>query len=172
MPAIGIPPPLVLSPFNHEMRGQTHGQSINNLASSTWPTANRAYVFPFHLNEVMKLAAMSVMVGTVSAGHVDLGVYSLNLKRIISTGSVVTAAANTVHNSALSQVLPPGDYYAAMACDSTTATFLRLSPGIFQQMTMGSYQMASAFVLPATFVAARISSAYIPAFNLIFAPRS
>lgn len=172
MPSIGIPPPLVLSPFNHEMRGQTHGQSINNLASATWPTANRAYIFPFRLNESMKLAAMSVMVGTVSAGHVDLGIYSNSLKLIISTGSVVTATANTVHKSTLALTIPPGDYYAGMSCDSATATFLRLSPGIFQHMTMGSYQMASAFVLPATFVAARISSAFIPAFNLIFAPRS
>lgn len=172
MPNAFLPPPLVLSPFNMEMHALVHGQSINAMASAAWPTANRAYVYPFHLSESMKLAAMSVMVGAASAGHVDLGLYSNDLKLIISSGSVVTAAISTRHVSALSMILPPGDYYAAMACDSVSAAFLRAAPGSFQQMPMGSLQMATAFPLPATFTAARISASYIPAFNITFAPRS
>lgn len=129
--------------------------STNNIASptsGTWGTANRAVYIPLTLRRPFTLASMAVYNGATATGNIDLGIYTEDGVLIWSSGSTAQSGTNAyqVVTPGSPVKLPPGRYYIAMACSSTSATILGRA---FLQHTgraVGAGIQASAFPLPST----------------------
>src|SRR5262245_36344187 len=100
--------------------GSIHHISIGSLA---WSTANSAVYLPVILESAVLIKSLSLANGTVVSGNFDVGLYSADGKRIMSTGS--TAQAGTTNSQTVDTTdtpVGPGLFYLACAIDNTTAT--------------------------------------------------
>lgn len=139
--------------------------------SAVWPTANLALFFPFLLDEPRLVQHISHVNGTVVSGNVDVGVYDRNGARLVSKGTTAQAGVSTIQTHDVTDtLLAAGLYYAAMVLDNVTGTVARAQPGgVPGQAAAGAYQMATAFVLPATATFALPAVSYVPSLAVHFA---
>ena len=139
------------------------------LASAVWPTANKAFYFPFGLPFRFNVRRMFVANGGTVSGNFDIGIYTLDGKRIYASGSTAQAGTTALQYVSLSTelILPPDAYYLALAFDNTTATTQRnAAAGINGVRAMGVLQETSAFALPASMTPAAVSAVYVPLFGI------
>lgn len=122
------------------------------ISAGTNIVANKAYFVPFTLNEEVTVYAMGWINGTQVAGNIDVGIYYEDGVRLLSTGSTLqagTTASQVV--DVTDTVVKPGNYYLAMAGDTTTAQVVyRVSMGVLPQICLGVKHLTSAFPLPST----------------------
>lgn len=144
----------------------TQAIGVTNNAFATWPSANAAIFMPIRIIEPTLIVNIAVSNGTL-AGNTDVGIYSLNGVRLVSSGSTAQAGSFQTFDIA-DTMLGPGVYYAAVARDeATTGTTFRHSfaSNVIPKI-IGMAEMAAAFPLPATATLATITSNYIVAFSL------
>lgn len=144
------PIPLIISPLSRCALGQAGGIGGTNLSSVAYPTANVAMLVPFRVLTAMPVKQVWWMQGATVAGNVDVGVYNLDARLLLSGGAVAQSVAGV---SAIGQVtfstptiLYPGGYYLAVACSSATGTFYQLpalSGGLNSWKMLGLAQVAS-----------------------------
>lgn len=136
--------------------------------NATWPLANKAIYVPFRIAAPYTFNTFLAVVG-ISSNNLDMGVYSADGTKIISTGST-PAGANIKTVSVASTTLSPGLYYLAMACDNTTIAFqsytLTATAKAALWAAMGVSEQASAFPLPATATFASNTLASVPLFGI------
>jgi hypothetical protein len=102
-----------------------------NAGAAAWPVANRAIYVPVILQIApVTVFKMAFLVG-VQAGNYDIGIYSQDGVRLVSTGStLVPAAGIAIVDIADTTLSTPGIYYLAMVCSTvTTLTIFRAAPG-------------------------------------------
>lgn len=126
-------------------------------ASFAWPAANLAIYVPVEIYAPATIVKMAVLNGTAVSGNIDVGIYDVGGKRLISAGTTAQAGTTTIQTFDITDtLLLPGLYYMAVALDNTTGTLGGYS-GIIagDGQAVGLLQQASAFVLPdpATFAA-------------------
>jgi hypothetical protein len=132
--------------------------------STAWGSANRAIFVPVRITERITIQKIAWLNGATLSGNVDVGLYDASGNRIFNVGStaqagvsqrqVVTAPANDI---------VPGRYYLAQAIDNTTATvFLCASLTLEFVASLGVFEMAAAFPLPATATFTVLSLSRIP----------
>ncbi len=137
------------------------------VAGQTWPTANKAFYIPITITSPITVAYMMTRISTVSSGNVDVGLYSVDGTRILSSGSTGAGTVNVVQSfNVTDTVIGPGVYYLAMACDNTTATFLAWIPALQALRGAGVMEQTSAFPLPATATFATLTSNFVPCVGL------
>ncbi len=120
-------------------------------SSAAWPTANTAYYIPFRIPHGMIVANMFIINGATINGNLDIGIYSTDGTRLISSGSTAHAGANIIQTVAISITLGAGLFYMALAFDGNTATVGYCGLGHARwTRCAGIVQQANAFVLPAT----------------------
>jgi len=119
----------ILTPCHEDSTGDTYQITVlGDAASASWTVANKALFYPFRLSSFAVAYQMLWWVGASSAGNIDVGIYAGDGKtRIVSAGSTaMSATVNTIQELNITDtVLPPGDYYLAGACDSTSGTCFR-----------------------------------------------
>lgn len=178
LPFAPFEPNIVIQTFSLEALGDSlnllGGSANSNSAyggtTAAWPAANRALFIPFTLSQPIAVAAMFTYNGGTASGNLDLGIYSEDGTRILSTGSTAMSGTSTLQViSVTSTVIGPGRMYLAMAVDNTTAIFRAANTGYITAIAFkvaGMAQMASAFALPATATLATLSTSYAPIFGL------
>ncbi len=133
----------------------------------TWPAANRALYIPFLVFSVVTAYQMAFEVVTQN-GNYDIGIYSEQGDRLVSTGSTLVPAAGKATANITDTTLTPALYFMALSCDSTTASFLRSSGLVASHLqVLGLQQEALGSVtLPATATFANPANAYLPAVSI------
>lgn len=133
------------------------------VATSVWPAANRAIIWPFLLNDWFTFSEAGWENGATVSGHVDIGVYDKNLAKIVTNGGAVQAGTSAFQSVAMTATtLAPDYYWLAMVMDNVTSTLRAAPPGATLSRLMGLQQMASAYPLPATITLANPASALLP----------
>ena len=133
-------------------------------ASGGWPQSNRAIFVPFRLTSPFSVSTMWWENGATATGNVDIGIYTEDGTRLVSSGSTAQTGTNTTQSVTVTTTqLGPGLFYLALALSSSSGTIFRnTGGGIQNQRVMGLAQQASAFPLPATATLAVMTTAYLP----------
>lgn len=141
--------------------------------SATWPTANLALYVPFRLAKPTVISSAFFESGAAASGNFDIGVYSADGTKIVSTGSTANAVTSGFKTVSLSSTeLGAGLFYLALAINNTTQAVLRSSPALTTLATLGWAQQASAFPLPATATMATVLGGSLFACNFGVTGRS
>ncbi len=160
--------PRVINPWSHEAIGSKiygmGGGNVTNVTSNTFPTANLAILIPFQLPESTQVAQLFWHNGAAVSGNVDMGIYTADGRRLVSTGSTAQAGTSTHQAVDITDtILGPGLFYMAIALDNTTGTLFSGALGsAVGAKVLGMAQMASAFPLPTSVTFASIGQDYIP----------
>ena len=100
-----------------------------------------------------------------AANNIDLGIYSEDGTRLVSSGSTAQGSANTLQEFDITDTLiGPGKFYLAQACDTTAATFWQFPlNAVWHAKAVGIKEQATAFALPASATFATFARSWIPA---------
>ena len=139
----------------HSLEGsltQAGGNNLSFNASAVWPSANMAIYQPVIVHVSTTVLQLAWANGATVSGNVDVGVYDSAFTRLVSSGSTAQSGTSVPQFVNITDLyLAVGTYYLALACDNTTATFVRRTPTApFGRTPMGNFEQASAFALPAT----------------------
>ncbi len=158
-----LPPLSTITPWSMEAFGSATSASLP--ASATYPSANRALFIPFQTETPIVIPSMICVNGTAVSGNIDMGIYSVDGRRLTSKGSTAQTGTSTLQRLTFTAPLSlgAGFYFMAFACDNTTATLLRRGLTAQAARALGMFQMATAFVLPATATFAAVASSFFPA---------
>ena len=143
--------------------------NLGALTSAGYVSANLGLFFPVRLQWEFQVNRVFVTNGGTASGNFDIGIYSAGLTRIYSTGSTAQVGTNVNQyvTPATPFKLPPGSYYLAIVMNGTTNTAFRTTGPTAQDFrSVGCFQMASAFALPATATPATYANAYAPLFGI------
>lgn len=145
------PPTLPLTIWTADAR---HGLGVGNraiaagsaaFASVAWGTANLMQLVPVRVPYRYPVQSLYTYNFATVAGNLEIGVYSTDMTKIVSTGSVAQAGASTIQSVNVDAVLEPDMYYLALASSSTTATFAGSAMGTATRLRyMGLLQQALA----------------------------
>jgi hypothetical protein len=132
-------------------------------SSGTNPTANKAYLHPFCINEELTIYGMGWFNGATINGNVDAGIVDDQGSLLTSVGSTAQAGANSIQTVNCADItIGPGNYYLALVSDSATATFFRVAMATLAQLALGNREMTAAFPLPSTITLSPATSAFYP----------
>lgn len=137
---------------------------VTSNTDAAWPSANAAIFMPVRFTESTRIVNAGVNNGSAVSGNFDVGVYTTDGVRIVSSGSTAHSGTGAVQIVELADTLVgPGVYYLAVAMDNTTGQFSRVSlaSATFGKV-IGLAEMASAFPLPSTATLATSTLNYIP----------
>lgn len=159
----------VITPFHFESMGLSLaaiGGTLASPGSSTWPTANKAFMYRFRVaSRRFPVKRLGVVNGGTISGNLDMGIYDMRGRRIVSKGSTAHAGASVTQWLDVTDVdLSPGrDYLMAIAFDNTTATIFRYSSISIQLLReLGAFVQSASFPLPSTITLDPIDATYIP----------
>jgi hypothetical protein len=131
--------------------------------NSAWPGANDAMFLPLVLTRPIVVKRLYCMNGNVAGNNVDVGIYTWDGARIVSSGSTAQSGTTAPQFFDIADTyLSPGQYYLALAANGTTATFRRVTITVIRAQHMGVYRMGTAFALPAVATFASPTSALLP----------
>ena len=162
------PPSLVLSRLSPESIGVGGRQTTTNAsASAAWGTNNLGIIIPFYLTATTTYLNAWIYNGTTASGNVDVGIYDEAYALKVSTGAIAQSGTSAVQALAMTDVtLPPGQYYLALSCSSSTSTTFGQATVAGRAAAFGYAQMASAHPLPSTFVPALYAQTLNPDFGV------
>jgi hypothetical protein len=140
-------------------------------ASTAWPVANTAFIYPFLVPTPVTFAEMFWVSGTgPGTANIDLGIYRDDFTLISSIGA--TASVNTTDAvlpaggkafTVGTVTLPRGRYYMGMSAAATSITVRAAVNTNDFCRALGMFKMATAHPLPATFTPASMgTTAFIP----------
>lgn len=137
-------------------------------ASSTYPAANRALAFPFVIAHPFLVRKVFWLNGTTATtDSADVGVYTEAGALLVSGGgTAISGASGTQEVNVTDTLLRPGRYWCAYAQNGVTATPIMSATVAGLLRAVGCAQMATAYVLPATFTPAAVASANFPVFGI------
>lgn len=116
--------PLSICTISQESLGvRCGGVWMAAVASQAWSLANRSILVPFTVTAPFTFSKLAYRTGTAPTGNIDIGVYNSSFARIVSSGSTAVGGASSLINvTVTTTTLVPGQYYFALAADSTSVT--------------------------------------------------
>lgn len=161
------PPPTISTMSNPAWRA-----SAPSYASAVWPSANRAIYYPFRITDTVLVTQLFCGNGTVAANNIDIGIFNADGRKIVSSGSTAQAGTSTLQLfNVTDTTLGKGMYYIGMAMDGVTGTTWRDAGFTVKQLqSLGVFQQATAFALPASATFATVASVYLPLMGLLLDP--
>jgi hypothetical protein len=123
-------------------------------SAAAWPTSGRVYYLPVAVVGPVQIQAMMWRNGATLNGNVDVGIYSRNFVRLMSSGGVVQTGINSLQFTSVPVTLMPDLYYLAMTTNTTTGLYWRwtygatLGPLLLQ--SVGVRTEGGGYPLPAT----------------------
>lgn len=147
-----------------------HGTGFNitggtQVASTNWPVANRAIYLAFELDRPMIATQMYVYNGSAAVtGNWDLGLYSADGTRLVSTGSTAQTGGNAPQVFNITDTyLDRGAFYLGIVASSVSLSVYRFAGGAgFDWLIWGGLHETSALPLPATATFAANITQFIP----------
>lgn len=135
-----------------------------------WPSADRALFYQFRLEKPAVVSNVYWTNAATVAGAVDAGIYTMDGRLLLSTGSQAQTATNTNQVVAVtSTMIGPGTFMMALTADTVGATFARgLPPANYSYLTADIMQCNSIFPLSLTAVFSAFSvvgGTYIPCYG-------
>jgi hypothetical protein len=169
-----VPP--ILSPWFAPPLTWFQGNTSAN-GSMAWGITNLAMFFPFILPEPCMITKLFWQNGTTVAGTVDIGWYTAEGGRIISTGPQTQTGVSTTQLIDIADTpLPPGPSYLGLLLSSPTATLWAVGgAAVFNAMPLGVYQQAvgsGTLPNPATFASVGTAGFPLPKAGALVAPRT
>lgn len=132
-------------------------------ASAAWPAANDAIFVPFLITQPILVKRLFVMNGNTATGNIDMGVYTDDGSRIVSSGSLLQSGTNVPQYFNVTDfVLTPGNYYFAEAMSNVTGTSGRINISVSRSRTFGILKATGSFALPPTVTFTTVTSGLIP----------
>jgi len=134
-------------------------------ATAAWPSNNLAIYMPLHLRAPFTIARFMVANGSNTTGNVDVGLYSLEGARLLSTGTTLRAGGSAVQYIGVADTrFPAGHYYLGLVGSSTTGTYgvlqVNAAPAPFEARMCGALQEAlGSTVLPVAMTPVAYTSA-------------
>jgi hypothetical protein len=162
--------PDLLSQHDMPVIGPWLGYGTSGGGDAVWTGANTASLYPFRLSGRITTVLFWVRNGTVVNGNFDIGLYTADGTRLVSSGATAQAGISQLQTVAMAYTFGPGLFYVALAFDNIVARVLRNASSGLARM-VGCAQMAAAYPLPATAVFAATAS-YIPLCGLTRTPRN
>jgi hypothetical protein len=161
------------SPLNYQLNLTTWGiyslgyqGNFAAMSSQSWPAANRAIFIPFRFPWPFRASGVGFVNGGTVSGNVDVGMYSADGRRIVSSGSVAQSGPNGFQFFSFAggpnQRFEPGLYYVAVAFSGSGTISGTAAFGSTKLRVLGLAQMGSAFPLPAAATFESISSTLFP----------
>lgn len=176
VPAPGVMLPTV-TPWHHEsLGGDLSAGSLGNISgtSATWPASSLALFVPFVLAVSTAITQAFTSNGAATGNSVDLGIYTADFRRLISTGLVTQSGTTALQlfTPLTTTVLGPGRFFMAMSVNGTTSAFISRTPTAGFLRAMGCFQAdlsgeGTPGTLPATVTPAAVANAYLPVFGLV-----
>jgi hypothetical protein len=139
-----------------------------SITATGWPQANRAIYVSIIVSSLITVYQFATDNIATVAGTTDVGLYTLNGTRLVSSGAVTMTGANAVQVFDVTDTpITPGYYYMAMNHSEATATFRCTTPNA-QILRICGVQMqdVGAAALPATATFAAMGSGYLPHFTM------
>lgn len=170
------PPMVLIHPLSWEAIGEElTGAGATNLASGTYPSANRGLGFPFEIAEHFLVQKVWWVNGTTATtDRADVGVYyeaggaSSNIVKATTTPTIATA--NVVQEADCTDtLLVPGRYWCVYAQAGVTATPMAFATPAAIMRAAGCAEMASAMssnVLGTTWTPSAVTGAVFPFFGI------
>jgi hypothetical protein len=161
-----------VSSLSAQLLGVEAGRlALTALASTTWPTANRALFIPFALDAAGIIPSLYIANGAAVSGNVDVGIYSASFQRLASAGGVTQTGTNNTQILGLSGVaLTAGAYWLALVLDNLVGTIMCMgSLAGAQAEQIGIVEVATAYPLPAAVTPATPTMTILPLVTLIYA---
>jgi hypothetical protein len=158
-----LPDPLVtISPLAVcSLAGQAAGSFT--IGAVAYPGANTAFFVPFRLSRAVLFKLLFAWNGAAVSGNIDVGIYSRDGTRLVSSGSTAQAGTSVIQTFDVTDTLiGPGVFYLAIAMDNGTGQITRFVPGLAVGRLLGMAQMATAFPLPATATLAVFTTNFAP----------
>ena len=88
--------------------------------------ANNAFFFPFSIPSPITVAKLFMYNGATVAGTIDMGIYTDDFTRIVSSGAITQAGVSTLQEFDVTDTpLDKGRYYLAFAQSLGTALFFQ-----------------------------------------------
>lgn len=139
----------------------------SSFASAVWPTANTAFFIPTFVAEQVLVTQLFSQNGSAVSGNIDVGIYTMDGTRIVSSGSTAHASGNANQLFNITDtLLGPGVFYLALALDNVTGAITRyLMPTSVPSGVLGVCEMATAFPLPAMATLVTTATNYVPGFG-------
>jgi len=152
--------PRVLSPFCSNSIAVAIGSLGAPAGATNWPVANRAFYVPVRITSPFTVDRVFWINGSVVGGNVDVGIYSFDGTRLISSGAIVQSGINVIQISNVANTLiGPGLYYLAVSLSSTTGRLSKSVPTQYQAVGLGMLEQDTANPLPAVATFAALSAA-------------
>jgi hypothetical protein len=164
-PAVGRPDPFMITPLNSGMDDLAIGVAGSTLGSAFW-TATTTFLYPFTLADRHTYVRACLANGTTAAGNFDIGIYDMSGNRLFSTGTTAQATTSVMQKITTSWTFGPGNFYLAIAMDSASGTFWRVSPTSPTVRCMGAKIVASGVPLPSTLTLVGTNSSTVPLFGI------
>ena len=166
---IFLPPCITIHTWSIESLGANASAKIAYATSAAWPANNLALFIPFRSMSnfvATKMFAASGS-GVNGTGKIDVGIYTADGTRIVSSGSVIQTNAVSLQEFDIADTaIAPGLYYLAVSLDNTANTLYRISGSVPGTRSLGLLQQASAHPLPAAATYASMASVINPLIGL------
>ena len=154
--------PVVGSPAFPSMGGGFFNAAGGNLASATFSAANKAIFMPFPVFSPITIVKLFVINGTTVSGNIDVGIYTANVLKIVSSGSTAQSGTSAVQEFNITDtLLNPGFYYLAVAMDNGTAHLESWALSVMMR-TLGIAEASTAFPLPTNASISSITASRYP----------
>lgn len=169
---IGLPTLSTIGPWSLEAVGSGLCLSLSDLTSATssrTPTFNRATFYPFSISLPLTIKLFWLVNGSAVAGNVDLGVYTLDGVKLVSTGAVAQSGTTAIQTLTLGTPyrLNAGSYMMGLSGSSGSARFAGIAiTTALAPYGLGYAQVASAHPLPATVTFAAYTETQVFNFGL------
>jgi hypothetical protein len=166
-PQVGTPAPIMITPFSAFALGVEYGAVATvTPISVAHGTINLARFFPFVIPEPILVMKLFWHNGGTASGNVDVGIFSEDGKKIISTGAQAQGTISVLQEFDIADtVIGRGRFYLGISASSATATFLSNAVPLQLAKAFGWVQMATCHPLvDATFAA--YATAIQPVFGL------
>jgi hypothetical protein len=133
-------------------------------SSGAFPASNDALFVPVVIKQTVLIKRLFSLNGATASGNIDVGIYSEDGSRIVSSGSTAQSGTSIPQFFDITDlVITPGRYYFAVAMNNTTGTLFRVTTGVIARFQcLGLAKQATAFALPATATFATITAVYFP----------
>lgn len=136
-------------------------------SSGTWYGANIAAYVPIVIPWQYPLKRFWMWNGSAVAGNIDIGLYSREGAKIVSTGSVAQAGTDQPQYISTPYMISPGSYYLAVSSNSGSSRVYVVSAASGASARLaGLLTQTAAFPLPNTMTPAASTDTAYPLFGM------
>jgi hypothetical protein len=141
----------------------------NGVASTLNPIGTNVAMFvPFRIGKTIIAKNMFCLNGSAVAGSIDIGIYTADGTKLVSTGSTAQSGTSAIQTISITNTeFGPGLFYLALAANNAGNRFQCANTiNAYPLQVMGVAMVTASFPLPATVTFATATVSKLPIFGL------